>query len=101
MFSKGSDITIFNGMKVQLTTGQVISLSYYFSSDVIFFQIGQIDGTFGKSGMFVVRLKTPLDLGGRKPKEVKIDAEIHLKFKKFIYHTNKKAMLQTDLSSSI
>jgi len=81
MFSKLSDITVFNNMKVQLSNGV----------------IGTIDGSFGKSGMFKVRLNTPLDLGGKKPKEFKLDAQIFLKFKKYVYHVDKRAMIQTNV----
>merc|ERR1711879_873935 len=60
MFGKGADLTAFLGMRVQLSTGQ----------------IGKIEGSFGKSGMFVIRLEEKLDLGGLTPKKFKLDAQV-------------------------
>ena len=59
------------------------------------FELGKIEGSFGKSGMFVVRLDKPLDLGGVAPKKFNLDAQVLLKFKKHVYHTDKRAMIQT------
>lgn len=73
MFKKETNIQNFVGLKVKLSTGED----------------GIIDGSFGKSGKFKVRIP-----GGLKNEFCKDDVKIVLYFKRYIYDKNKK-MIQT------
>jgi len=78
MFKKESNLQLFDGFKVKISTGE----------------IGFMDGPFGQSGKFKIRLKDPLSedtkmlLGDRKKKKDVIPPskiEVLMAFKKYIF----------------
>jgi len=86
LFSKETDMSPFVGMTVRLDSGQK----------------GKIEGSFGKGGKFKVHFPEPLpvpeeakEAGGKKGKGPKIDSKLTLEFKKFVFASNKKAMVQS------
>lgn len=95
LFSKETDMTQFVGMKMTLDSGEV----------------GTIEGGFGKTGKFKVYFEDGLpkdqlikDGGGdddeekkgkkKKKKKLMLKSKLHMKFKKFVYALDKKAMVQ-------
>lgn len=74
MFKKETNIQCFVGLKVTLSTGET----------------GQLEGTFGQSGKFKIRLleplkQTTLDLVDTKKKIPKEVISVTLKFKRYIF----------------
>lgn len=87
LFSKETDMSQFIGMKVSLDSGEV----------------GTIEGGFGKSGKFKVYFADGLPKdqmveaeGGGKSKKGKkmLKSKLTMRFKKFLYNPDKKAMVQ-------
>ena len=78
MFKKETNIHLFDNFKLKISSGEE----------------GIMDGPFGQSGKFKIRLKNPLSdetkilLGGKKKKDTSVDApkiQVQLLFKKYIF----------------
>jgi len=89
-FTKLTDLSVFTGLQVQLSTGQ----------------IGVIQGGFGKSGKYKVYVASGLPKseedkknsseGGKKKKKKRtLDATLVLKFKKYVFDVKSSKVAQT------
>jgi len=88
-FTKTTDLSIFTGLQVQLSSGQ----------------IGVIQGGFGKSGKYKVSVRDGLPkpeektdspaAGGKKNKKRTLNVSIVLKFKKYIFDEKSTKVAQT------
>ena len=71
MFGKGTDISLFVGLKVEM--------------DTRFHEVGTISGSFGDSGNFYIKFAKKV----KRKRSEKWKPKIYLKFRKFLYQKSR------------
>ena len=72
MFQKGTDISLFVGLKVELETR--------------FHEVGTISGSFGDSGNFYIKFENKV----KRKRSEKWKPKVYLKSRKFLYQKSNK-----------